>query len=54
MVTDHLQLARKSAEFVDQNTEIAALAKPAAQRAIMHALIDIAESLRVMAAGETL
>jgi len=47
-VPNHLDQAKRSAAFVDQHTEIAALAAPATQRGILHALIDIAESLRAV------
>jgi hypothetical protein len=47
MTTNHLDKARQAAEFVDR--EITTSVKAAAQIGAMHALIDIAESLRQLA-----
>jgi hypothetical protein len=43
---DHLERAKKSAAFVAEHADVPALTRPSSQIGIMHALIDIAESLR--------
>lgn len=43
---DHLTQAKKSAAFVAEHADVPALTRPSSQIGIMHALIDIAESLR--------
>lgn len=43
---NHLDRARRAAVTAHEHCAVPELARPAMQRAIMHALIDIAESLR--------
>lgn len=43
---DHLREAKEAAEAADRNSNVPVVAKAATQRGVLHALIDIATSLR--------